>query len=239
MRIDKLLANMGYGSRKEVKKLLKQGVILVNGEVITNPGTHVDPGSDRIFIFGEEVIYKEFVYFMMNKPKGVLSATEDVTQPTVIDLLEEDDRHFRPFPVGRLDKDTTGLLLLTNDGQLAHGLLSPKKGVIKTYYALVEGIFAEDDVQSFQNGIALDDGYVTRSAKLSILKSGPVRSEVMIEITEGKYHQIKRMFIALGKKVVALKRIAMGPLQLDEDLEEGEYRELTEDELTSLLTFKT
>jgi len=239
MRIDKLLANMGYGSRKEAKRLLKQGAILVNGEVVKSPCTHVDTRSERIFVFGEEVIYKEFVYFMMNKPKGVLSATEDVTQPTVIDLLEEEDRHFRPFPVGRLDKDTTGLLLLTNDGQLAHDLLSPKKGVTKTYYALVEGIVAEDDVKAFQNGIVLDDGYVTRPAKLSIVKSGPVHSEVLVEITEGKYHQIKRMFIARGKKVVELKRIAMGPLQLDEDLRDGEYRELTEDELASLLTYKS
>lgn len=239
MRIDKLLANMGYGSRKEVKKLLKQGAVVVNDSVVINPGTQVDPKNDRILLYGEEVFYREFVYFMMNKPKGVLSATEDATQLTVIDLLHEEDRHFRPFPVGRLDKDTTGLLLLTNDGQLAHNLLSPKKEVKKSYFAVVDGTVDQKDVQSFFDGITLSDGYVTKPARLTIIKSGFVRSEVLVEITEGKYHQIKRMFAAQGKKVIHLQRIAMGPLHLDENLREGEYRELSDEELNGLMPFKS
>ena len=153
MRIDKLLANMGYGSRKDVKKLVKNGAVTVNNEIVTDPGKHVDPNVDQIVVFGEEIEYKEFIYFMMNKPKGVLSATEDIAQETVIDLLHPDDLHYRPFPVGRLDKDTVGLLLLTNDGQLAHHLLSPKKEVEKTYFAIVDGPVDEEDVKQFHEGV--------------------------------------------------------------------------------------
>ncbi len=239
MRIDKLLANMGYGSRKDVKKLVKNGAVTVNNEIVTDPGKHVDPNVDQIVVFGEEIEYKEFIYFMMNKPKGVLSATEDIAQETVIDLLHPDDLHYRPFPVGRLDKDTVGLLLLTNDGQLAHHLLSPKKEVEKTYFAIVDGPVDEEDVKQFHEGVRLDDGYVTKPAKLEIMKSGTVRSEVLVTITEGKYHQIKRMFAAVGNRVIYLKRLSMGPLKLDEDLLEGEYRELTEEEMALLLPYKS
>jgi 16S rRNA pseudouridine516 synthase len=233
LRIDKLLANMGYGTRKEVKKLLKSGVVKIDDVVVKDAKTQVDPNTQVVTVWGEVVQYKPFIYLMMNKPQGVISATEDLTQETVVDLLEEEDRIFNPFPVGRLDKDTEGLLLLTNDGQLAHQLLSPKKHVPKTYFAVVDGEVTEEDVQLFRQGVVLDDGYQTKPAELTILKSG-IRSDVELTITEGKFHQVKRMFAAVGKRVVYLKRIQMGPLPLDETLEPGEYRELTDEEIALL-----
>jgi 16S rRNA pseudouridine516 synthase len=234
MRIDKILANIGYGSRKEVKKLLKNRVVTVNGETVTDAKTHVDPKKDKMTVYGEKIEYKEYIYLMMNKPAGVISATEDVREKTVIDLLEMEDAVYEPFPVGRLDKDTVGLLLLTNDGGLAHQLLSPKKHVPKTYYALVDGTITEEDKKAFAAGIKLDDGYVTKPAQLNILRSGEIRSEIELTITEGKFHQVKRMFEAVGKKVVYLKRLSMGPIKLDGDLAEGEYRELTDEEIDLL-----
>jgi 16S rRNA pseudouridine516 synthase len=237
LRIDKMLANMGFGTRKEVKKLLKSGVVKIDGMIVKDPKTQVNPSEQVVTVRGEEVEYKEFIYLMMNKPPGVISATEDMAEETVIDLLEEEDRVFAPFPVGRLDKDTEGLLLLTNDGQLAHQLLSPKKHVPKTYFAVIDGEVTEEDIESFRHGIVLDDGYKTKPAELVILKSG-LRSDVEVTITEGKFHQIKRMFRALGKRVVYLKRIQMGPLALDPSLEVGEYRELTEKEVKMLKQFR-
>ncbi|HZG60870.1 MAG TPA: pseudouridine synthase [Anoxybacillus sp.] len=237
LRIDKLLANMGYGTRKEVKKLLKSGVVKVDDVIVKDPKMQVNPGEQVVTVWGEEVQYKEFIYLMMNKPPGVISATEDLVQETVIDLLEEEDKIFEPFPVGRLDKDTEGLLLLTNDGQLAHQLLSPKKHVPKTYFAVIDGEVTEADVKAFRQGIVLDDGYETKPAELVILKSG-IRSDVEVTITEGKFHQVKRMFQAVGKRVVYLKRIQMGPLSLDESLALGEYRELTDEEVELLKSFQ-
>lgn len=233
LRIDKLLANMGYGTRKEVKKLLKAGVVKVDGMMVKDAKTHVDPKKQIVTVWGEEVEYKPFIYLMMNKPKGVISATEDAVEETVVDLLEEEDRIFDPFPVGRLDKDTEGLLLLTNDGQLAHQLLSPKKHVPKTYEAIIDGEVTEEDVAAFRRGVVLDDGYETKPAELVIIRSD-LRSDVQVTITEGKFHQIKRMFQAVGKRVVYLKRIQMGPISLDETLEPGEYRELTDEEIALL-----
>ena len=233
LRIDKLLANMGYGTRKEVKKLLKTGVVKVDGMMVKDAKTHVDPKKQIVTVWGEEVEYKPFIYLMMNKPKGVISATEDAVEETVVDLLEEEDRIFDPFPIGRLDKDTEGLLLLTNDGQLAHQLLSPKKHVPKTYEAIIDGEVTEEDVAAFRRGVVLDDGYETKPAELVIIRSG-LRSDVQVTITEGKFHQIKRMFQAVGKRVVYLKRIQMGPISLDETLEPGEYRELTDEEIALL-----
>ncbi|RAK21187.1 16S rRNA pseudouridine516 synthase [Anoxybacillus vitaminiphilus] len=237
LRIDKLLANMGYGTRKEVKKLLKSGVVKVDDVIVKDPKMQVNPDEQVVTVWGEEVQYKEFIYLMMNKPPGVISATEDVVQETVIDLLEEEDKIFAPFPVGRLDKDTEGLLLLTTDGQLAHQLLSPKKHVPKTYFAVIDGEVTEADVAAFRQGIVLDDGYKTKPAELVILKSG-IRSDVEVTITEGKFHQVKRMFQAVGKRVVYLKRIQMGPLSLDESLALGEYRELTDEEVALLKSFQ-
>ncbi|QDP40919.1 pseudouridine synthase [Radiobacillus deserti] len=233
MRIDKLLSNMGFGSRKEVKSLLKKGIVTRNGEVVKNGQDQVDPNHDEIKVAGEEIEYKEFVYLMMHKPPGCVSATEDNRDQTVIDLLEPEDAIFEPFPVGRLDKDTEGLLLLTNDGKLAHQLLSPKKHVGKTYFARVEGVVTDSDISAFATGVMLDDGYVTKPGELTILKSGEI-SEIELTITEGKFHQVKRMFQSVNKRVVYLKRLTMGSLQLDEELPIGTYRELTEDELTRL-----
>lgn len=233
MRIDKLLANIGYGSRKEVKQLLKTGAVTVNGEVVKDAKRHVDPEHDCVLLHHEEVYYREFIYLMMNKPPGVISATEDTREETVLDLLEAEHSVFQPFPVGRLDKDTEGLLLLTNDGVLAHQLLSPKKHVPKTYFAVIDGEVTEEDAVAFQKGVELDDGYVTKPGELNILKSG-LRSDIELTITEGKFHQVKRMFEAVGKRVVYLQRISMGPLQLDEELGLGEYRELTEEEINWL-----
>ncbi|MFU8647787.1 pseudouridine synthase [Lysinibacillus sp. RSDA_15] len=233
MRLDKLLANMGYGSRKEVKQLLKQKAVTVDGASVKDAAMHVDSEQQNVSVYGERVIYTEFVYFMMNKPPGVISATEDLRDETVIDLLEPVDQHFQPFPVGRLDKDTEGLLVLTNDGILAHNLLSPKKHVPKVYYAHIEGVVTEEDVEKFANGVELDDGYMTKPGKLVILKSAP-QSEIELTIQEGKFHQVKRMFEAVGKRVTYLKRISMGNLKLDDQLELGEYRELTVEELDCL-----
>ncbi|MDQ0176898.1 pseudouridine synthase [Bacillus chungangensis] len=233
MRIDKLLANLGYGSRKDVKKILKTGKVSVNGGIVKDPKFHINPDIDTVVLNGEELHYRPFIYLMMNKPQGVISATEDLRDQTVIDLLAIEDTVLKPFPVGRLDKDTEGLLLLTNDGLLSHQLLSPKKHVPKTYYAVVKGEVTAQDILTFKNGVTLDDGYQTKPAILNILKSG-LRSEIELTITEGKFHQVKRMFAAVGKKVVYLKRVSMGPLYLDDDLALGEYRELTEAEVTLL-----
>lgn len=242
MRLDKLLAHMGFGTRSEIKKLAKQGQILVNGRTVKECGEQVDPFADRISVGEEEVVYREFIYLMLNKPQEVISATEDTRERTVLDLLSADYRHFQPFPVGRLDKDTEGLLLLTNDGQLAHRLLSPRKQVPKTYYAEVEGKVDEHDIAAFVGGVALDDGYVTMPAKLVILPEIAAAdaaranfSRVELTIMEGKFHQVKRMFQAVGKRVLFLKRIAMGPLSLDERLAAGQYRELANAELELLI----
>ncbi|WML45712.1 pseudouridine synthase [Neobacillus sp. PS3-40] len=237
MRIDKLLANLGYGSRKEVKGLLKSGSVKVNDVVVKDAKQHVDPNKEIVTFNGEVIEYKEFIYLMMNKPPGVLSATEDHRDETVIDLLELNDQVYEPFPVGRLDKDTEGLLLLTNDGHLAHRLLSPKKHVPKTYFAVIDSEVTEEDIIAFGKGVTLDDGYVTKPGELTILKSG-IRSDIELTITEGKFHQVKRMFEAVGKNVVYLKRMTMGPLPLDETLELGEYRELTDEEVELLKEYQ-
>lgn len=234
MRLDKMLANSGFGTRKEVKKLLKTGVVKVDGNVIKDAKVHVDPEVQEVTVHDDIVEYREFIYLMMHKPPGLLSATEDHRQETVVDILQEEDKIFEPFPVGRLDKDTEGLLLLTNDGQLAHQLLSPKKHVPKTYYAKIDGEVKEEDIVAFRQGVTLDDGYETLPAELVILEAGP-ESEIEITIVEGKFHQVKRMFQAVGKTVTYLKRLSMGELKLDEDLELGEYRELTDEELELLL----
>ena len=229
-RIDKILSNLGYGCRSELKILCKNGLVKVNGKVINNPGVQVDVDNDEIIFNGEKVVYKEFIYLMLNKPDGYISATFDKRDPIVLDLIDKEDLVFEPFPVGRLDKDTEGLLVLTNDGQLAHRVLSPKKHVPKTYYAKVEGVVTEEDVKAFADGVTLDDGYETMPAELVILKSDEI-SEIELTIHEGKFHQVKRMFESVGKKVVYLKRLSMGKLKLDESLALGEYRELTEEEV--------
>lgn len=230
LRIDKILSNVGYGSRAEIKVYCKKGLVKVNDKVISNPGTQVDTDTDKIEFNNEVVKYREFVYIMMNKPYGYLSATFDKRDPIVLDLIESSYLAFEPFPVGRLDKDTEGLLVLTNDGKLAHRVLSPKKHVPKTYYAKIDGVVTEKDVKAFEEGVTLDDGYETMPSQLKILESGET-SEIELTIHEGKFHQVKRMFESVGKKVVYLKRLSMGKLKLDETLSLGEYRELTEEEV--------
>ena len=230
LRVDKILSNLGYGSRAELKVYCKKGLVKVNDKVISNPGTQVDTDVDKIEFNNEVVKYREFVYIMMNKPDGYLSATFDKRDPIVLDLIDPSYLTFEPFPVGRLDKDTEGLLVLTNDGQLAHRVLSPKKHVPKTYYAKVEGIVTDEDVNAFEKGVTLDDGYETMPSQLKILVSGEI-SEIELTIHEGKFHQVKRMFESVGKKVVYLKRLSMGKLKLDDTLNLGEYRELTDEEV--------
>ena len=230
MRVDKLLSNVGVASRAELKKYCKQGLISVNGKVINNPGVQVDSESDDIRFNGEKIVYREFVYIILNKPDGYISATFDKYDPIVLDLIDQSYLVFEPFPVGRLDKDTEGLLVLTNDGQLAHRVLSPKKHVPKTYYAKIQGKVTEEDILAFEKGVILDDGYETMPSQLKILKSDDM-SEIELTIHEGKFHQVKRMFESVGKKVVYLKRLSMGKLKLDESLKLGEYRELTEEEV--------
>jgi 16S rRNA pseudouridine516 synthase len=235
MRLDKLLGHMGIGTRSEVRKYAKYGWVEVDGKVVKISSVHVNPETQTILFKGEPVIYQEFVYFMMNKPPGVVSATEDARESTVIELLEDEHQGMSVFPVGRLDKDTEGLLLLTNHGALAHGLLSPKRHVFKIYEAIVDGPVTDADVQAFKTGVLLDDGYQTLPAELEIVSSEPHRSETRLTIYEGKFHQVKRMFETRGLTVIYLKRVSMGSLPLDESLEPGEYRALTREEVALLL----
>lgn len=232
MRLDKYLADMGIGTRSEVKVLIKKRRVQVNNEVINDPNRKITLGVDSVCFDGREVSYVHYEYYMLNKPAGVLSATEDKRSKTVIDLITTSKRKDL-FPVGRLDKDTEGLLLITNDGDLAHSLLSPKKHVDKEYYAKVEGRVTAADIDTFAKGLQVDEDFLAMPAKLTILSQGEI-SEVTLIIQEGKFHQVKRMFEAVGKKVIYLKRLSMGPLQLDETLQPGEYREVTKEELALL-----
>ena len=236
MRLDKLLAHSGLGTRKEVKKLLKTKIVEVNEKTVTDPKTHVDPDTDKVTVGGEKLDYQEFVYFMMNKPQGVISATEDLMHETVLDLLEMQDSLQEPHPVGRLDIDTEGLLILTNDGKLTHRLLSPKHHVDKRYYAEIDGIVTEEDIVQFKEGVTLDDDYETLPADLEILSTDEEAGTSVIElvIREGKFHQVKRMIQVVGKEVTYLKRLEMGPIKLDDTLELGAYRELTSEEIDLL-----
>lgn len=233
-RLDKILGNLGYGSRKEVKALVKSGEVEVDDVVAKDSSMQIDPEKNIIKISGEEINYRKYIYLMMNKPDGVVSATFDNYDETVIDLLEPTHQAFNPFPVGRLDKDTVGLLLITNDGELNHRLIAPKWHVDKIYYAEIDKIVDEKDVEVFQKGIILDDGYECLPAKLEILKADKDGSEVLVTIQEGKFHQVKRMFQSVNKEVVYLKRIKFGGLELDPNLAEGSYRELTEEEINAL-----
>lgn len=232
LRLDKLLADMGYGTRSEIKKEIAKGGVTVNGTVMKKPEAKIDTERDIVCIKGEKAVYARYEYFMLNKPAGVVSATMDRRERTVLDLIEDKKRDDL-FPVGRLDKDTEGLLLITNNGELAHQLLSPKKHVDKVYFARVRGTVTEEDIKMFSEGLDIGDEKKTLPAQLSILSSGEI-SETRITIREGRFHQIKRMFAAVGKEVVYLKRLGMGALTLDESLAPGEYRRLTEEEVTGL-----
>lgn len=230
-RLDKLLSSTGLWSRKEVKDLVRQGRVLAEGVPVRRPEEKYDPMTDRIQVDGETVDCAPFVYVMMNKPAGLLSATEDKNQKTVLDLLPQHLRRRGLFPVGRLDKDTTGLLLLTDDGPLAHELLSPKKHVDKVYLARVEGRVDASDTAALGAGMVLGDGLHCLPAGLEPLGDG---SSCLVTLREGKYHQVKRMLAARGKPVLALKRLSMGPLELDRELEAGEWRMLATEELEAL-----
>ena len=236
MRLDKYLVEMNKGSRTQIKDAAKKGRIQVNGVPEKKTERKIDPETDEVTFDGQTVSYRAMEYIMLYKPQGVISATEDKRHKTVIDLLSGENRSDL-FPVGRLDIDTEGLLLITNDGELAHNLLSPKKHVDKVYLAHVSGGLPEDAVKRFEEGIKLEDGTMTLPAELKILKgAGPEEDaqEVLVTIREGKFHQIKRMFEALGCRVEYLKRISMGPLILDPNLEPGEYRPLTLQEEASI-----
>lgn len=232
-RLDKLLSNFGFGTRSKIRLLVKAGAVKVDGKPVKDSGIQVDPENSVIDVDGEILNYRKYVYIMMNKPAGVISATEDYKQRTVLDILPEEFKCFDLFPAGRLDIDTEGLLLLTNDGQLAHEILSPKKHVPKRYYALIDGPVGEEAVASFKAGVVLEDGYKTMPAELFIVKAGQ-RSEIELVLHEGKFHQVKRMFEAIGRKVLYLKRIRMGGLELDPGLALGQCRELTPEEVGKL-----
>lgn len=234
MRLDKYLAEMGVGTRQEVKKQIRQGKVTVNGTVVKAADTKIDETCDEVTIGGLNISYVSYEYYMLNKPGGVVSATEDRRDTTVIDLIKDKKRKDL-FPVGRLDKDTEGLLLITNDGDLAHRLLAPKKHVDKVYYAKIDGMVTEEDVKRFAEGIDIgaEEEEMTRPAKLDIMKSAE-ESEIRLTIHEGKFHQVKRMFLAVGKEVTYLKRERMGTLCMDENLKPGEYRLLTEEEIENV-----
>lgn len=241
IRLDKFLADMGYGTRSQIKKELAKGSATLNGMVVRKPETKIDTEKDVVSWKGELTAYVRYEYFMLNKPSGVVSATEDKKEKTVLDLLRSDKssaadaavRREDLFPVGRLDKDTEGLLLITNDGDLAHRLLSPKKHVDKVYYAEIRGKVDERDVQIFARGMDIGDEKTTLPAELKIISPGET-SRIEVTLREGRYHQVKRMFHAVGKEVIYLKRLRMGTLVLDKSLAPGEFRRLTEEEVEQL-----
>lgn len=230
LRLDKYLTNLGIGSRTQVKELIKRGKIKVNNEVVKKPELHIDEQQDNVQLDGVDLNYNKFYYYMLNKPAGVLTAVSDNNCKTVLDLLDVTPKKGL-FPVGRLDKDTEGLLLITNNGPLSHELLSPNKHVDKTYYVELDGDLVSSDVELFDKGLDIGEKKLTKPARLEILEDA---SKAYITITEGKYHQVKRMFASIGLTVTYLKRISMGPLILDESLKPGEYRTLTEKEIEQL-----
>ena len=233
MRLDKFISATTTLSRAEAKKIIKKG-ILINNILVKSPDYKIDEINDQVIVNGNRLFYQKYVYIMMNKPQNVISATEDAIDKTVVDLLEEKDRIYKVFPVGRLDKDTEGLMLLTNDGELAHKLISPKKDVEKKYYVEVSGELKEEHLELVKDGLVIDEGYKCKSARLEILESSKVKSIANIYITEGKFHQVKRMMKALGTTVTYLKRLSIGTLELDKNLKLGEYRYLTDKEIKNL-----
>lgn len=231
-RLDKVLSNLGFGSRSDVKKIINKGIVKVNNSIVKDPSQKISL-SDQLIVYDEILIRKEHYYFMMNKAPDCITATEDPKEKTVMDYLKGRHAHMNLFPVGRLDKETEGLLILTTDGKFAHLYTSPKHLINKEYYVEVKGLLSEEDVLAFKNGIVLDDGYQTLPGSLTILLSGEI-SQAKIVIREGKYRQIRRSIQSLGKEVIYLKREKMGSITLDKHLELGSYRELTDDEIASL-----
>lgn len=238
-RLDKYLADANIGTRTEVKNYIKKGFVTINGTITKKPDIKVNPDMDEIFFQGEQIQLTELEYYLLNKPAGYVSATKDNTAPTVLSLINSNRKDL--FPVGRLDKDTEGLLLITNDGALSHRLLSPKRHVDKTYYAELEGIVTIDDITAFEKGLEIgdEDLEITMPAKLTILDTDATQniSSVQVTIQEGKFHQVKRMFQFVEKKVTYLKRISFGPITLPNNLALGKYRELTSQEIEMLQKF--
>lgn len=231
LRIDKILANLGYGTRSSIKKEMKKGVVTVNDKIVKDSATLVDPEKDEIYYKDLLVEYQEFIYLVMNKPAGVISATEDFNQATVVDILEPEDRVRDPFPVGRLDIDTEGLLILTNDGKFAHTLTSPKSEIPKKYFVKTKNVIEEKLIDKFKKGIYLiNEDITTKPAELEILSDHTAH----LTIYEGKFHQVKRMFEYSGNEVLYLKRIQIGNFPLPENLEPGEYREMDDEDLSLL-----
>lgn len=237
MRLDKLLAHTGFGTRKDVKELLKQKKVKVDGNVIRKGNMHINPETQTIQVENQIIHYEKYVYLLLHKPANYVSATRDDRDKTVIDLVPKSFQHYDLFPVGRLDKDTEGLVLLTNDGMLNHIVTSPKNEIFKTYYAKIRGKVTLEHQQKFKEGIMLDDDYQTKAAYLDILYSDAI-SEITLSISEGKFHQVKRMFRAIGMEVTYLKRLSIGNLHLDQYLAIGKTRRLSEEEMTYIMSLK-
>ena len=229
IRLDKFLAQMNMGTRSEVKNAIRKGKVTVNGEICKNADVKVDEEKDIICYENKELHYEKYVYFMLNKPAGVVSATKDNFDKTVLDLLKDENVQ-DVFPVGRLDKDTEGLLLLTNDGDLAHNLLSPKKHVPKTYFVRTKEIVSKEQIEALEKGVDIGEDILTMPAETEVL----TENEMFLTIHEGKFHQVKRMLKAVGNEVIYLKREKMGNLSLDKNLKFGEYRRLTKEEIEGL-----
>lgn len=228
MRLDKYLSDATAHSRRDIRQLVKRNAVTVNGIAARSVDMKIDEKQDAVCVNGEKVFYRKFIYLMLNKPQGYLSATEDDRDPVVVDLVPDELKHFAPFPVGRLDKDTEGLLLLTNDGQFDHELMSPRKNLYKRYYAELDAPANAADIELFASGMEFRE-FTAKPARLEISPDDPCK--VYVEIAEGKYHQVKRMCERAGKNVLFLKRVAIGSLQLDPALENGKVRELTAGEL--------
>lgn len=235
MRLDKFLSATGTISRTEAKKAIRAKSVLVNGAVAKSAEMQIEPNQDEVIFLGEKIVYREFTYIMMNKPCGVVSATEDGSDTTVIDLLPSNIKTDKLFPCGRLDKDTVGLILITDNGALGHELLSPRSHVKKAYRFKSAEPISQEDAKRFEQGVVLADGYVTKPAQIELFET---RDEGIITLDEGKYHQIKRMLGALNNKIIYLERITFGPLILDAELQRGEWRYLTEEEIKLLKEHK-
>ena len=234
MRLDKLLSECGVASRKEIRQLIRSGRVSVDGAAAASPEMKLDPYKALVCLDGTKIEYAKYHYYMMNKPAGVLSATDDGRQKTVLDLVTPEMRKIGLFPVGRLDKDTTGLLLLTNDGEFAHRVISPRSGIVKVYHARTEAPVDEADITAFKEGLTLGDGTKCLPAGLKLLPDG----SCLVEVMEGKYHQVKRMLSSRGKPVTELKRLSIGGLKLDKALLPGSFRALEESELCSVMKKK-
>lgn len=236
IRLDRFLSEMTSYSRKDLKMMIRQGRVRVGDQTALQPELKVDLQIDTVFLDGEPVIYEDLVYYMLNKPQGLVTATRDKREKTVLDLFSDEGKKDL-FPVGRLDKDTEGLLLITNDGALAHFMLSPARHVAKVYHAVVKNPVSDEDILAFEKGLQVDEEWQALPAKLRLL-SAEDHPICEVTIVEGKFHQVKRMFEAVGNEVLALKRVSMGPLDLDESLAPGAYRRLTDRELEDLFRLK-